>query len=201
MPTTKILTASGAAIAPYLADLARLRIEVFRHWPYLYEGNMDYELAYLKTYVSSPRSICVLVQAEGKIVGASTGLPLIDETADFQAPFMRAGWDIQKLFYFGESVLLPAYRSQGLGHEFFNYRQQHAQGFNCFTHTTFAAVERPLNHPLRPANYTDHTEFWRKRGYTHQPQLAMQLSWPEIGAAEASTKTLSFWLRPEPVQL
>lgn len=197
MSNIKILTAAGAAIAPYLADLARLRIEVFRHWPYLYEGNLEYELEYLKTYVVSSRSICVLVEAEGTIVGASTGLPLSDETAQFQAPFIHAGWDIKKLFYFGESVLLPEFRSQGLGHEFFNYRQQHAQGFDCFSHTTFAAVERPVNHPKRPANYTDHAEFWQKRGYTHHPELAMQLSWPEIGAAEPSQKQLSFWLRPD----
>ncbi|HBF93820.1 MAG TPA: GNAT family N-acetyltransferase, partial [Marinobacter adhaerens] len=34
---------SGDQIKPYLDDLARLRIEVFRHFPYLYDGDMDYE--------------------------------------------------------------------------------------------------------------------------------------------------------------
>lgn len=200
MTNTRIITVSGAAIEPYLADLARLRIAVFRHWPYLYEGNLDYELEYLTTYVASARSICVLVQTQGAIVGASTGLPLSDETAEFKAPFLRAGWDSDKLFYFGESVLLPEFRGQGLGHTFFNYRQQHAQAFKCFTHTTFAAVERPFNHPLRPTDHREHDEFWRKRGYTRHPELAMQLSWPELGEAQATQKTLSFWLRPEPVQ-
>ena len=34
---------SGTEAQPYLPDLARLRIEVFREFPYLYDGNLDYE--------------------------------------------------------------------------------------------------------------------------------------------------------------
>ena len=34
---------SGAALEQYIPDLARLRIEVFRDFPYLYDGDYDYE--------------------------------------------------------------------------------------------------------------------------------------------------------------
>ena len=51
---------SGDQIKPYLDDLARLRIEVFRHFPYLYDGDMDYERKYLDTYARSPESLFVL---------------------------------------------------------------------------------------------------------------------------------------------
>lgn len=44
----------GTAVTPYIADLARLRIEVFRAFPYLYEGSEDYEVSYLATYAQSP---------------------------------------------------------------------------------------------------------------------------------------------------
>ena len=47
----------GAAIAPHVPDLARLRIEVFREFPYLYDGAEDYERKYLQTYINSPRSL------------------------------------------------------------------------------------------------------------------------------------------------
>jgi hypothetical protein len=30
---------AGAEVAPYLDDLARMRIEVFREYPYLYDGS------------------------------------------------------------------------------------------------------------------------------------------------------------------
>ena len=59
-----------------------------------------------------------MAQVDNEIVGASTGLPLSDETAEFQGAVLSAGWDITRIFYFGESVLLPEYRSQGIGHEF-----------------------------------------------------------------------------------
>ena len=34
---------SGAALERHIADLARLRIEVFRDFPYLYDGDFEYE--------------------------------------------------------------------------------------------------------------------------------------------------------------
>lgn len=196
MSAISLHCATGAAIEPYLADLARLRIHVFRHWPYLYEGSVDYEMQYLTTYLRTPRSICVMAQVDNEIVGASTGLPLSDETAEFQGPFLSAGWDITRIFYFGESVLLPEYRSQGIGHEFFNYRERHAASFGCFTHTAFAAVDRPLEHPLRPLDYREHNEFWHKRGYSRANNLTMRLSWPEVGQTQPTEKPLTFWLRP-----
>ncbi|WP_449302542.1 hypothetical protein [Pseudoxanthomonas mexicana] len=32
----------GPEITPWLDDVARLRVAVFRDWPYLYEGDADY---------------------------------------------------------------------------------------------------------------------------------------------------------------
>lgn len=59
---------SGDQIKTYLDDLARLRIEVFRHFPYLYDGDMDYERKYLDTYARSPESLFVRVRRyPGKI--------------------------------------------------------------------------------------------------------------------------------------
>jgi len=34
---------SGVDLIPYIADLARLRIQVFRDFPYLYDGDLGYE--------------------------------------------------------------------------------------------------------------------------------------------------------------
>ena len=40
----------GPEITPWLDDVARLRLAVFRDWPYLYEGDADYERDYLGAY-------------------------------------------------------------------------------------------------------------------------------------------------------
>ena len=105
----------GAALEAALDDVARLRIAVFRDWPYLYAGDLDYEREYLSAYAASPDSVFVLAFDGGAVVGASTGLPLADDTAEFQQPFLDAGRDVAGVFYFGESVVLPECRGQGLG--------------------------------------------------------------------------------------
>ena len=52
---------NGPAALPYMGDLAALRIEVFREFPYLYEGTLEYEQRYLKSYAEHARSVTVPV--------------------------------------------------------------------------------------------------------------------------------------------
>src|SRR5690606_10812750 len=67
----------GAEAEPFLDAVAALRIEVFADWPYLYQGDVDYERGYLARYARCPRALFVLAKDGETIVGASTGLPLI----------------------------------------------------------------------------------------------------------------------------
>ena len=190
----RITTLQGAAAAPYLDDLARLRIGVFRDFPYLYEGDLGYERDYVATYAAAPGSIIVLAQDGGSVVGASTALPLCEETEEFQAPFRSGSWHPQRIFYFGESVLLPEYRGQGLGVRFFEAREAHARqaGFDL---CCFSAVQRPLDHPLRPADYQPLDAFWHNRGYVHHPELSTSFAWRDVGHSEKTAKPMSFWLK------
>ncbi|MGE7990562.1 GNAT family N-acetyltransferase [Pseudomonas sp. NPDC089554] len=185
----------GAAIAPYIDDLARLRLTVFREFPYLYDGTAEYEADYLSTYVRAERSLVVLALDDGQVVGASTGLPLADETAEFQQPFLDQGRNPRKVYYFGESVLLPAYRGQGLGVRFFIEREAYAHTLGAFHYCAFCAVERPSGHPRRPVDYKPLHGFWRNRGFMHQPSLRTSYSWRDLDEQQASPKTLSFWLK------
>lgn len=184
----------GAEIEPHIDDLARLRIQVFREFPYLYDGNLDYEAEYLATYVRSADSLCVLVRDEGRVVGASTALPLADETEEFQQPFIAAGWNPARIFYFGESVLLPEYRGQGVGVRFFEAREAYARQLG-FAVCAFCAVERPADHPRRPADYQPLHAFWTRRGYRHHPELHTYYHWRDLDEAEESAKPMSFWLK------
>ena len=78
---------AGVEIAPHLPALAELRMRVFRDWPYLYDGDAQYEERYLRSYRDSWRSVVVLAFDGGRVVGASTGLPLSDETDEIRAAF------------------------------------------------------------------------------------------------------------------
>ncbi|NCT66299.1 MAG: GNAT family N-acetyltransferase [Rhodanobacteraceae bacterium] len=193
---TDIRTFSGDAIAPYLDAVAALRIAVFRDWPYLYAGDADYERKYLATYAESPHSLFVLAFDGARVVGASTGIPLVDETSAFQQPFLDRGIELPRVFYFGESVLLADYRGRGLGHCFFDEREAYARRLGGFDLTAFCAVERSGDDPRCPAGHRPNDAFWNKRGYQRQDDMFCQLEWQEIGQTLPSCHRLRFWLRP-----
>ena len=186
---------SGKQIAEHLDDLAQLRIEVFREFPYLYDGDTDYERHYLQTYVNSPRSICTLVYDSDFLVGATTGLPMSDETAEFQKPFTDANYDVSKIFYCGESVLKKTHRGRGIYKHLFRAREEHAKSFGGFDIATFCCVQRPSDHALRPAGYEPLNDIWTRVGYREHPELETDYDWKDIDQPESTKKRMRFWLK------
>lgn len=194
------LRLSGEEILPYIDDLARLRITVFREFPYLYDGSEIYEQKYLQRYTTSDKTVIVVAIKDSKVIGASTGMPLADENASVKEPFELNGYPLENIFYFGESVLLKEYRGHGLGVRFFEEREAHARA-NGFLVTTFCAVHRPENHPLKPSEYKSLHSFWAKRGYTCLPKLQARFTWKDIDEASESPKTLTFWVKNHEVAI
>ena len=187
---------TGPAMTAALPALARLRIAVFRDWPYLYDGTLPYEENYLKEFAASAGAVIVAARDGGQIVGVATGAPMTHHAEEFAAPFKQAGYDIGTLFYFGESVLLATHRGHGIGHRFFDEREAHARALGGFTHTAFCGVVRPDDHPLRPASYFALDPFWTKRGYQKLDGMIAHFSWTDLGQAEKTDKPMQFWIRP-----
>ena len=92
------VTKQGQAIESVFDDLAKLRIAVFRDYPYLYEGTVAYEKEYLKIYSTAARSFLFAIYDGASMVGATTCIPLRDETDDIQTPFKKTGYDIDSIF-------------------------------------------------------------------------------------------------------
>lgn len=189
-----IQSLTGDAIKPVLPDLARLRMAVFREWPYLYDGSIEYEEQYLATFAAAPGAVCIVARDGERIVGASTGSPMAQADEEFQAPFQEAGYDIAEVFYCGESVLLPECRGAGAGHAFFEGREAHAKKLGGFKFTTFCRVLRSEFHPLKPADYRPLDEFWKKRGY-RPTELEARYSWKDVDQKGETVKHLQFWIK------
>ncbi len=185
----------GAEISTVFDDLAQLRITVFRAFPYLYEGTLDYEKEYLKVYSSSENAFLFAVYDGNKMVGATTCIPLTDETPEVQEPFRNAQINIESVFYFGESILLPEYRGMGLGHRFFDEREAHARSFENCKITCFCSVVRADNHPQKPKNYQPLDEFWLKRAYKKEFSLKSEFEWLDIGETQPTSKEMIYWTK------
>ena len=191
----KIQSFTGNDVERYIPEVAKLRIEVFREFPYLYDGNMDYEANYLRTYTASPDSVIVIAFDSGQVIGASTAIPLQHEIDEFKLPFLAIDIAPLSVFYLGESVLRREYRGRGIGVRFFEEREAHARRIDDFAWSAFCAVERPANHPRRPANYVPLDKFWNNRGYYKRPELHTTLSWKEVDEPSQSPKSMVFWLK------
>ena len=185
---------TGEALAAALPAVADLRIRVFRDWPYLYDGDADYEARYLPAYAASPGAIIIGAWDGDRLVGASTGAPMEDHAQDLSRPFAERGLPLEDIFYCGESVLLPEYRGLRIGHAFFDRREEHARALGR-RYSCFCAVIRPDDHPMKPAEYAPLDPFWEKRGYRKMEGMVATFPWKDLGDKVETAKPMQFWMR------
>jgi GNAT superfamily N-acetyltransferase len=193
--TLDVRSLTGDDIKTVLPDLARLRMAVFRDWPYLYDGTLEYEEEYLAKFAKAKGAVCVVARDGEVIVGASTGAPMVEHAEEFGEPFKAAGYNISKIFYCGESVLLTSHRGYGLGHAFFDHREAQANKLGGFTHSAFCRVVRPEDHPLKPNGYRALDGFWAKRGYAPMPGLIATYKWQDLDKPEETVHDMQFWMK------
>lgn len=184
----------GSDITEIIPALASLRIQVFKEYPYLYDGTLEYESDYLKHYANCEKSLVVVVKNDSQIIGASTAMPLIDYGKEVSGPFENARYDVSKVFYFGESVLEKQYRGLGFGKRFFTERENWAKHCGASL-AAFCAVDRSEDNPYKPVGYKPLNAFWQHLGYQKQPDLKCYFSWKEHGDETESEKSLTFWTK------
>jgi GNAT superfamily N-acetyltransferase len=186
---------TGERLQPLLPELARLRVTVFRAFPYLYDGSPDYERRYLRTYAEAADSVIVGAFDGDRVVGASTGLPLAHEPESLTRPFVEHGYAVDRVFYFGESVLLPEHRGRGIGVRFLAEREAHARALGRFDHAAFCGVVRPPDHPRRPPGHVPLDAFWRKRGFAPAPGMLGRMAWRDLDEDRETEKPMRFWVK------
>ncbi|MBX3592946.1 GNAT family N-acetyltransferase [Sphingomonas sp.] len=193
--TVEVRALDADEVQARLTDLARLRITVFRAWPYLYDGDTDYEARYLSAFATAPGATLVAAVAGREIVGMATASPMAAQEAAIREPVAAHGIDPDVTWYFGESVLLPRWHGRGVGHRFFDLREAAARRAGARA-AMFCAVIREDKDPRRPAGARDLHPFWIARGYAPVPGLACRMRWREVGERDESDHRLQFWRRP-----
>ncbi len=187
----QVILCQNAAIEPYIDDIARLRIEIFREYPYLYEGDYPTEANYLRKFVDVRDTMAVLLEDDGAIAGALTGLPLrCEDPQTILAPW--AGEDIERHYYFSDALLLPAYRGHGYSTLLIDAAYRALREMGRYDTITLASIERTGVEP--PGGYRSVTELWQKLGFTATDKVCM-IPWLDTGDDTASEKPLRFWMR------
>lgn len=192
--TIGVAPVTGARLAEVIPALARLRIAVFRDFPYLYDGDPAYEADYLADFARAEGAVIVVAHDATGIVGAATAAPLAAQDDAWRQPLAAAGFDIARTFYFGESVLLASHRGQRIGHAFFDHREAQARAHGA-AHAAFCSVIRADDHPARPASYRPLDAFWRARGYAPLAGTTARFDWKCVGEAEERSHDLQYWTR------
>lgn len=185
-----ILELTGQEIIDRLDDLAGLRLNIFREYPYLYEGKIEDERCYLADYAAKG---CALLACDGeRVAGAITGMPLADESAAFVKPFFAAGLVPEDYFYIGELLLHKQYRGQGLGSRLLANLEQLVGKQGRYHRYCFATVVRPDEHHLRPLEFIPIERFSIRHGYRPLSGVSVQIAWQELDG-QTTAKTLRFW--------
>lgn len=176
----------GKEIIPFLQDLGRLRVEIFRDYPYLYAGNIECEADYTQMYRDSPNTFFTVLTDGDQVVGISIAIPLVETSEMMRNPFLKMKMEPQNFFYFGESVLKPDYRGQRLYKSFFDLREEEAlrQGYKF---ATFISVMRDVDDPAKPENYVPLNETWTRYGY-RQLNIYLNIPYPTVERRSPLTK-------------
>jgi GNAT superfamily N-acetyltransferase len=191
----KFLTLIGEKARPYVQEIAKLRLEVFWDYPYLYEGSLAYEEKYLENYFKCEQALVILVECEGKIVGASTGILADFADPHFYEPLNKLSETEGEIFYFGESVLLKTLRGQGIGKKFFELREEFALSIPTVKMLAFCAVDRPKDHPLCPTNYRALDPFWKAQGFSKRDDIITNFAWKDRDSEKETQKKMIFWTK------
>jgi GNAT superfamily N-acetyltransferase len=182
----------GPHIDKYIEELGRFRINVFREYPYLYEGTMDYERNYLSRYCKNKESILVLRTDEQGILGACTAIPLKSEDAEFMKPF--AGETLEKIFYIGEVMVRADSRLKGYGTALLSAAinlidSRHYDKICLYT------VERGLQHALKPPAYSPPEPLWNKFGFQKDSGRLAYYHWQDVTENGETQKPMHVWVK------
>jgi hypothetical protein len=124
-----------------------------------------------------------------RVVGAATAADAAPEGGVSRV--RGAGLDVARLFYFGESVLLPNTGATARP-AFFDHRE--AQARRCGADAAcFAAVIRPAT--IRRGRRASRSMRSGPSAATRRSGLVTELGWKEHGEDGESVKPMQYWLR------
>ena len=188
----KIIFLHGKEILPYIDRIIQLRIQLFKGWPYLYEGSLEYEESYFEGYVSSDLSTAVLVLDHDQVVGCAIGLPVAESLKEIGQIFKDQGQPSGKSYYLSDLLLQEEYRGKKIGQNMVQTLEKAVMGLQDFSAIYLCEIVRDPKDSRKPPHLHSLDKFWDKQGYEIVPDWLIQLKWLEVGAKKPISHDLRF---------
>lgn len=182
----------GPDARPLLKDMARLRIETFCEFPYLYKGSLEYETEYLSAYFNCDAARVDMLYDGGRIGGMAAHIPLGDAWPDVRKGFADCGLDPSVCYYYGEMILEPAYRLKKISNITQRRVEERARSLGL-QWVTAITVRRAPEYPDRPEGYVSFDHAMRRWGYEHIPNARITISWPTMPHGDEEAHPILFW--------
>jgi hypothetical protein len=141
-PSISIDVLKGPEVIPYLQKVAQLRIEFYRNYPYLYEGNLTDEETYLSMYAKSKDSLLVIAKNGDDVVGAVTGIPMLETKKENKWLYTQKQTPDEHIFYLGELVLSQDYQNSTLQEMLYLQLENAVKGLEKYSILAVCEIER-----------------------------------------------------------
>ncbi|HLC06649.1 MAG TPA: GNAT family N-acetyltransferase [Candidatus Babeliales bacterium] len=182
-----------------LPFVAQLRVNIFRNYPYLYDGNIAEEMDNLEKYAQHNNSALAIAYYNENPVGFLCGSDLIHYSVHFENSvadlFKGVDLNIENYYYCADIIILPEHRGKYLAPQLFdaieNYAQQKGYTACCFI------TEHHENHPLKPRDHKSLVPLWNSLNYK-KSALITYASWQTHqvdGTIKLEQHPLIFWLK------
>jgi len=190
---------SGESLAANISALAEFRLRFFREFPYLYAGTEEGEHKHIAEYIANPTTRLILArEPNNNIIGVAIGTMLATETEILHqiGESLRSCNIIpEQCYYFGEMILVPEYRHQGIGTQMLEALKNAGKEQGA-SHFCFLAVAREPHDLRRPANHIDSDRIFHQFGF-EKTALFVTFEWATIqrdGSVHTSPNRLDLWI-------
>ncbi|MGE0009567.1 MAG: GNAT family N-acetyltransferase [Candidatus Babeliales bacterium] len=179
--------------------VAQCRVDLFKGYPYLYEGTVEEGVHSMSAFMEYPHAALAVAYYNNEPVAYITGNSLVAEMEryfkDYLQVFKNYSIDPQDHYYLPDVIVTPAHRGRGL----IKHMLEVIEAYACKLGYAYAtlATESHATHPLKPAEYRELDPLWSKHGFT-KTNLMLSFSWeteqPD-GSSKMQDHELSYWLK------
>lgn len=193
-----VKTLRGKSIAPYLHNITDLCVQIYKEYPYLYEGTSEEYFPFIEYYAQSENGIACLLFDKDRPVGVAIGMPINEMREKYKGPFMNARphENLGEIFYLGEYLLLKDYRGKGLGKEIYLEFERSVKKNQNMKKICFCKIDESNQTNLEIENYKPLDGFWVKNGFKKCDDITVSVDWQNVGELNDSPHILIYWLKP-----